>query len=35
LKIEIESPEDGYVIGLNNRPIVHQGDALINIGKLS
>ncbi|MDH4058187.1 MAG: succinylglutamate desuccinylase/aspartoacylase family protein [Cyclobacteriaceae bacterium] len=29
----IKSPTDGYVIGLNNSPVVHQGDALFHIGK--
>ncbi len=29
----IKSPGDGYVIGLNNTPIVHQGDALVHLGK--
>jgi len=29
----IKSPWNGYVIGLNNTPIVHQGDALLNLGK--
>ncbi len=28
----IESPGDGYIIGLNNTPIIHQGDALIHLG---
>ena len=31
-KIKIKSPASGYVIGLNNNPIVHQGDALMHIG---
>lgn len=31
-KIKIKSPVSGYVIGLNNNPIVHQGDALMHIG---
>ena len=29
----IKSPTNGYVIGLNNNPIVHQGDAIMHIGK--
>lgn len=29
----IKSPASGYIIGLNNTPIVHQGDALIHVGK--
>ncbi len=28
----IKSPANGYIIGLNNNPVVNQGDALINIG---
>lgn len=30
---KIKSPTDGYVIGLNNNPVVHQGDALFHVGK--
>lgn len=30
--IAIKSPASGYVIGLNNNPIVHQGDAMMHIG---
>ena len=26
------SPEEGYIIGINNSPVVNQGDALIHIG---
>jgi uncharacterized protein len=28
----IVSPIDGYIIGLNNQPVVNQGDALMHIG---
>lgn len=28
----IISPVDGYIIGLNNQPVVNQGDALIHLG---
>ena len=28
----IKSPEDGFIIGLNNNPVVNQGDALMHIG---
>ncbi len=31
-KVPLKSPATGYVIGLNNNPIVHQGDAVIHIG---
>jgi uncharacterized protein len=26
------SPVTGYIIGINNQPVVNQGDALIHIG---
>lgn len=29
---KIISPADGYIIGINNRPVVNEGDALIHIG---
>ncbi len=29
---KIISPVDGYIFGLNNKPVVNQGDALMNIG---
>jgi predicted deacylase len=28
----IVSPTDGYIVGMNNQPVVNQGDALIHIG---
>lgn len=31
-KQRIKAPASGYVIGLNNNPIVHQGDAIMHIG---
>ncbi|MEL7145090.1 MAG: succinylglutamate desuccinylase/aspartoacylase family protein [Bacteroidota bacterium] len=33
-KVPIKSASNGYVVGLNNNPILHQGDAIINIGTL-
>lgn len=30
----IKSPMDGYVIGLNNYPVVNMGDALLHIGRV-
>ncbi len=30
--IPVKSPAFGYVIGLNNNPILHQGDAILHIG---
>ncbi len=29
---QIISPVDGYIVGINNQPIVNQGDALIHLG---
>lgn len=34
-KFPIKSPTKGYIIGLNNDPIIHQGDAMIHIGKVT
>jgi predicted deacylase len=31
-KEQIKSPSEGYVIGLNNHPVVNAGDALLHIG---
>jgi hypothetical protein len=31
--VTLKSPYDGYVIGLNNMPVVNAGDALIHVGK--
>lgn len=31
-KVSIKAPAAGYVIGLNNNPILHQGDAVMHIG---
>lgn len=31
-KIPLKSPASGYIVGLNNNPIVHQGDAIVHIG---
>jgi predicted deacylase len=31
-KVPLKSPATGYVIGLNNNPILHQGDAVMHIG---
>ena len=28
----VTSPIDGYIIGLNNMPVVNEGDALIHLG---
>lgn len=29
---ELHAPADGFIVGVNNKPIVNQGDALIHIG---
>ncbi|MEQ8357947.1 MAG: succinylglutamate desuccinylase/aspartoacylase family protein [Cytophagales bacterium] len=31
-KVAVKSTYTGYVIGLNNNPIIHQGDAIMHIG---
>lgn len=33
LRVPVKSPIDGYVIGINNMPVVNAGDALFHIGK--
>jgi predicted deacylase len=32
IEARIISPVDGYIIGINNQPVVNQGDALMHIG---
>ena len=32
VEVKLYSPVDGYIIGTNNMPVVHTGDALIHIG---
>lgn len=32
IEYKIESTADGYIVGINNQPVVNQGDALIHIG---
>jgi predicted deacylase len=29
---KVLSPADGYIVGINNQPVVNQGDALIHLG---
>lgn len=31
-KIQVKTPNNGFVISLNNNPILHQGDAIMHIG---
>lgn len=33
-EVPVESPVDGYIIGHNNIPVIHKGDALFHIGTL-
>jgi len=33
-KMKLKSPSEGYIIGLQNNPILHQGDAIIHIGRV-
>jgi uncharacterized protein len=30
--LELKAPFDGYVIGLNNQPVINAGDALVHLG---
>ena len=32
IEYRIESTTDGYIVGINNQPVVNQGDALIHLG---
>lgn len=34
MKLKVKSPHDGYIINVNQSPIVHQGDALFHISTL-
>lgn len=31
-ELELRSPDNGYIIGINNQPVINEGDALIHIG---
>ena len=31
-EMELKAPEDGFIIGINNQPVINEGDALIHIG---
>jgi predicted deacylase len=33
VKVPVKSTTNGYVVGLNNNPVVNAGDALIHVGK--
>jgi len=30
--MEVICPQDGYVVGLNNNPLVNEGDAIVHLG---
>jgi predicted deacylase len=32
IEIELKASEDGFIIGINNQPVVNEGDALMHIG---
>lgn len=32
MEVRITSPSPGYIVGINNMPVVNQGDALVHIG---
>ncbi|WP_297338154.1 succinylglutamate desuccinylase/aspartoacylase family protein [Algoriphagus sp.] len=34
VKIPVKAPSNGYVIGLNNLPVINVGEALVHVGKL-
>ncbi|MBN8701585.1 MAG: succinylglutamate desuccinylase/aspartoacylase family protein [Bacteroidetes bacterium] len=31
-EIQLKAPESGYIVGVNNQPVINEGDALIHIG---
>ena len=31
-EVQLLAPDEGYIIGINNQPVVHVGDALLHIG---
>jgi predicted deacylase len=35
VKVPVKNTSDGYVVGLNNSPVVNSGDALLHIGKIA
>ncbi|HEY6162540.1 MAG TPA: succinylglutamate desuccinylase/aspartoacylase family protein [Bacteroidia bacterium] len=32
MEIPLKAPESGYIIGINNQPVINEGDAVIHIG---
>ncbi len=35
VKVPVKNTSDGYVVGLNNSPVINSGDALLHIGKIA
>lgn len=33
IKIPVKAPSNGYIIGMNNHPVINTGDALVHLGK--
>ncbi len=33
VKVPVKSPTNGYIIGINNHPVINVGDALVHLGK--
>ena len=32
METPLKAPQDGFIIGINNQPVINEGDALIHIG---
>ena len=32
MEVQLKSPANGYIIGINNQPVINEGDALIHMG---
>lgn len=32
-EVELKAPYEGFIVGINNQPVIHEGDALIHIGR--
>lgn len=33
MEVELRAPFDGFIVGVNNQPVINEGDALIHVGK--
>ena len=31
-EVPLKAPETGYIVGINNQPVINEGDALIHVG---